>query len=223
MADSSGKTDDAFIAEYRPLVVSIARRTRHQLDLKVDDDDLIAFGYQGLLEARSRFDSSRGVQFNTFAYYRVRGAIIDGVRAMAFLPRRAHERLKMAEAADQVAEGVAETAAQDPASTTAEMAAKTIDDTLAKLSASYVLNALGQDEASQPGSAEEQLIRAGEGSRVRAALDLLNERERALVTGFYFEGRRFDEVAAELGISKSWASRIHAKALERLKEALGSA
>ena len=153
MADSSGKTDDAFIAEYRPLVVSIARRTRHQLDLKVDDDDLIAFGYQGLLEARSRFDSSRGVQFNTFAYYRVRGAIIDGVRAMAFLPRRAHERLKMAEAADQVAEGVAETAAQDPASTTAEMAAKTIDDTLAKLSASYVLNALGQDEASQPGSA----------------------------------------------------------------------
>ena len=70
------KTDDAFVKQYAGLVRTIASKVRAQMDLTCELDDLIAFGTQGLIEAASRFDESRGIQFNTFAYYRIRGAII---------------------------------------------------------------------------------------------------------------------------------------------------
>lgn len=221
--NSPGNPSAKFVEEHRPLVISIARRVRREFDLTCEESDLVAFGFQGLLEAHSRFDPSRGVQFNTFAYYRIRGAVLDGVRAMAFLPRRAYAKLKAAEAADTLLEETGEANAQRPAGTQAstESRAEAMDQSLAQLTASFILSAVGQDESSQPASAEESLISAGDQRRVRDALEKLPERERALVQGFYFEGRQFDEVAKDLGISKSWASRLHTKALELLRDALG--
>lgn len=224
MTISPAKPDEKFIEEHRTLVLNIAKRIRREFDLTCEESDLIAFGFQGLLEAHARFDASRGVQFNTFAFYRVRGAVLDGVRTMAFLPRRAHAKLKAAEAADQIGEGLAEAQAQRPpgAEESAAADAAVVDATLGKLSAAYVLSALGHDQESAPPNAEEALVEAGEQARVRAALASLPERERKLVEGFYFEGRQFDVVAAELGISKSWASRLHTKALELLRAALAN-
>lgn len=219
----SGSSDDQFIEEYRPLVRSIAHKIRNSLDLTCDLDDLIAFGFHGLVEARGRFDASRGVQFNTFAYYRIRGAILDGVRKMAYLPRRAHQRLRAAEAADRVAEDTGDGRAADPGKRNDLAAtADAIAETLHKMTAAFVMSAVGQGDDDVPSSPEEALIAEEQSARVRRALEGLDERELALVKGFYFDGRRFDEVAAELGISKSWASRIHTKALADLKKALGS-
>jgi RNA polymerase sigma factor for flagellar operon FliA len=69
-------------------------------------------------------------------------------------------------------------------------------------------------------SPEDTLLAREMKARVAKALETLPERERALVRGHYIEGRRFDEIAVELGVSKSWASRMHSKALEQLREAL---
>lgn len=213
--------DERFIQEHQALVRSIAQKVRAQLDLNCDLDDLIAFGFQGLLEARGRFDASRGVQFNTFAYYRIRGAIIDGVRQMAYLPRRVHARARAAAAGDWIAEEVGVTRAAVPAErTNLDETVRTFDETLGRLTACFVLAAVGQSPDDAPKGADEALIDDEQGGRVRRALGRLAERERALVEGFYFEGRQFDEVAAELGISKSWASRLHAKALSQLRAAL---
>lgn len=216
--------DDRFIEEWRPLVVSIAEKLRIQLDLSVDPDDLLGFGFTGLVEARARYDASRGVQFKTFAYYRIRGAIMDGVREMAWLPRRAHAIRRAAEGADRVLEAAADArAAAPPAARQGKAdAVEAIDDTLGKMVASYVMASLGQDEQSAPPNPEERLLEARGAADLRAAVEGLPERERALVHGFYLEGRRFDEIAEELGISKSWASRLHTKALGRLRAALDS-
>ncbi|MCA9582116.1 MAG: sigma-70 family RNA polymerase sigma factor [Myxococcales bacterium] len=222
MAGPSRKDDENFVREYRPLVERIVSQTVRQLDIDGFREDLVAYGMSGLLEARSRFDASRGVQFNTFAYYRIRGAVFDGLRDFARLPRRAHAKLKAAEAADQITESDAEARAQVPGEPTPAQAAQALADTLNKLSASYVINALGQDEEAAPDSAEEGLLRRERRQSVRAVLDALPDRERALIDGHYFQGRQFDTVAAELGISKSWASRLHSKALHRLREALES-
>ena len=81
-----------FIEEHEGMVYGLAHRLRRELSLRGEIDDLVAFGFGGLLEAERRFDPARGVRFRTFAYYRVRGAMLDGVRKMAHLPRRAHER-----------------------------------------------------------------------------------------------------------------------------------
>jgi RNA polymerase sigma factor for flagellar operon FliA len=202
------------------LVKGLAGKLRNELGLASETEDLVAAGYQGLVEAHARFDATRGVQFTTFAYYRIRGAMIDYVRKSANLSRRAYEKVRLAESADRVGEGVAEMRAADPAAradTAATVAA--IDDGLAKLTMGF---ALAYAEQSEPEpSPEEALIEKDVALRLRHAVAGLDEKERALLEGHYFDGRRFDEVAAELGISKSWASRVHAKALEKLKASLG--
>jgi RNA polymerase sigma factor for flagellar operon FliA len=214
--------DEEFVREHEGFVRSIASRVRAELDLTCELEDLVAFGFHGLLEARERFDASRGVQFNTFAYYRVRGAVIDGVRKMAYLPRRAHQLRKFAEAADALLEQEGEARAATPqARSDVQTTVQQIDDILGKLTAGFIIAAVGQDEESAaPTAPDEQLIRATEAARVRSALDGLPERERKVVREMYFDGRLLDDIAADLGVSKSWASRLHTKALGMLREKL---
>lgn len=221
---SSRRMDAAereFVREHEPLVRKLAGRVRAQLELTTDLDDLMAYGYRGLLEARARFDPSRGVQFTSFAHYRIRGAILDGVRQMAYLPRRAHESRRAAEALDRAAEEVAlERAAspEDRAEIGAALAA--IDDILGKTCAAFVISVVGQSSDDAPVAVDEEVIRAEDRARVAAALHLLDERERKLIEGHYFADRTLEEVGAEMGISKSWASRLHSRALSRLRRAL---
>ena len=213
--------DDALVKQHEPLVRKLALRVRGQLDLKTDLDELMAYGFRGLLEAHSRFDPSRGVQFTTFAYYRVRGAIFDGVREMAYLPRKAHAHRRAAEELDRAAEEEALTRATDPkvrADAGAALAA--VDHILGRTCAAFVISVVGQDDASAPPGPEEALIGDETRARVRSALDVLDERERTLVEGYYFEDRTLDEMGAEMGISKSWASRICTRALEKMRRVL---
>ncbi|MCB9708566.1 MAG: sigma-70 family RNA polymerase sigma factor [Myxococcales bacterium] len=213
--------DDRFIQEHAGLVKSIAYKLKAQLDLNCELDDLIAFGYTGLVEAKQRFDPSRGVQFNTFAYYRIRGAVLDGIRQMAYLPRRAYSQLKLAQATDLIAEPAGEVAAQTPEQKSdTKTALEHSYAILGRLSTAYIAEAMGQGEEVLAKDPERHLAHAQQVALVKKAVDVLPERERALVVGFYFENRNFDEVAKELNISKSWASRLHAKALDLLRQAL---
>ena len=164
------------------------------------------------------------MQFNTFAYYRIRGAVLDGVRKMAHLPRRVHQARKAAEAFDAMAESTGDARAASPeqrADAAATLAA--MEDILLKTSASFMLAAVGQDETETPETPLDALIGASEQVRVREALAVLDERETVVIRGFYFDGRNLDDIASELGVSKSWASRIHTKALGVLRGALALA
>lgn len=213
--------DDRFIQEHAGLVKSIAHKIKAQLDLNCQLDDLIASGYEGLVEAKQRFDPSRGVQFNTFAYYRVRGAILDGVRKMAYLPRRMHSHLKAAMATDLITEDAADARSQTPEQRQdAQATVEQMHTILGRLTTAYVAEAMGHGPEEALKNPESALAKAQQSDIVRKAVDTLPERERALIVGFYFEHRNFDEVAKDLNISKSWASRLHAKALDLLKAAL---
>jgi len=189
-----------FITQHEKMVHGLANRLRRELSLRGDLDDLIAFGFGGLLEARHRFDPGRGIRFQTFAYHRVRGAMLDGVRKMSQLPRRAHERLQAA------------------ADTTPTAAPTTLDKAFTRMSSittATVLQGRFGDE-----SPEAVLLKNESVTRLLQALPSLSPRQRVLVRGFYFEGRSIDTMARELGISKSWASRLHTNALQELREAL---
>ncbi len=212
-------TDAEFIEEYRPLVISIANKVRAQFDIRTDLDDLVAHGFEGLLQAKSRFDASRGVKFNTFAYYRIRGAMIDGIRKSSFHSRRAWSKFKAAEAALEIGEFAGEERAADPERNT-EQKVEALHDAMSKLTASFVMASIGQKEEGEGDTPADTFLRNEAKDRVREALSVLPDRELALIQGFYFEGRQFDEVAKDLGISKSWGSRLHYKALGRLKDAL---
>ena len=208
--------DDEFIRQYEPFVRGIVKHTRAQLGLECDVEDLVAFAFEGLLDARRRFDASRGVQFKSFAYYRVRGALVDGVRRMAYLPRRAYARLKAAEAADLDGEPAAE-AQHGAAAPDAEHALRALDGALGRIAAAYTVAASAEQGEDDP---EHALLARERRDRVQRALATLPEQEQFLIRGHYIDGRNFDELAAELGLSKSWASRLHTRALGRMRDAL---
>jgi RNA polymerase sigma factor FliA len=212
---------DAESEGHRELVERVVKRLARELDLSCDPDDLRAWGHQGLLEAKGRFDATRGVRFSTFAYYRVRGAVLDGVRKQGWLRRSAYAKLKAYETAGALGEQLADAEGASPSSTPAARAEQ-IQDVLGKLSAAYLLSAVGQDESAGPDTPEEQLCSAQTQRVVRDSLHLLGERERVLVEAVYFEGVTIEEAGVRLGLSKSWASRLHAKALERLRKGLAA-
>jgi RNA polymerase sigma factor for flagellar operon FliA len=193
----------------------------------IELDELIALGNAGLAEAASRFDPSRGASFATFAWYRVQGAIIDGLRKSSNLPRRVWSQLVALRAASEYLEhraerevGAVQRGAQPAHGADALAAMKTA---LAAIRTMYVtsLQALQEQgfDVSDPETAVpgERLDTGRLSAKLRAALAALPEKERALVTKHYWEGKNLLEAGAELGISKSWASRLHAQAVERLR------
>jgi RNA polymerase sigma factor FliA len=217
--------DTEFIEQYDAFVRSIVKHTRAQLGIEGDPEDLVACAYEGLLEARQRFDASRGVQFKSFAYYRVRGAVLDGVRRMAYLPRRAYARLKAAETVDLEGEPTlgANLAGAPDRVADADSAMRAIDGILGRVAAAYCTAASASGEERDAENPEQSAINRQQQTLVRAALEVLPEQERFLIRGHYLDGRNFDELAAELGLSKSWASRLHSRALDRMRAALGTA
>ncbi|MGB8331434.1 MAG: sigma-70 family RNA polymerase sigma factor [Polyangiales bacterium] len=190
-----------FVAQHEKMVRGLANRLRRELSLRGDLDDLIAFGFGGLLEAQHRFDPRRGVQFQTFAYHRIRGAMLDGVRKMSQLPRRAHERL-------QVTDDRSPTAAPSG-----------LDKAFRRMGTALVSATVMQGRFGDE-SPEAVLLKNESIARLLQALSDLPPRQRVLVRGFYFEGRSIDAMAREMGISKSWASRLHTNALQALRESL---
>ncbi|NOY91004.1 MAG: sigma-70 family RNA polymerase sigma factor [Deltaproteobacteria bacterium] len=215
------ESDDEFVEAHRPLVASIAQKVSRQLDLRGEMDDLLAAGFQGLVEAQGRYDAGRGVKFNTFAYYRIRGAIIDWVRQQGFHSRRAWQRVKAAEAVDLLGESVVQERASDPAARRDRgRTAASLDGAMDKITAAFVMAAVGQDEQTTDQTPESELLGGEQGEALRQAVSRLPDRERTLLLGFYFQDRHLEDVAAELGISKSWASRLHTRALNLLGKQL---
>ena len=177
------RQDSEFIQQYDGFVRRIVKHTRAQLGIEGDDEDLLACAFEGLIEARERFDASRGVQFRSFAYYRVRGAVLDGVRSMAYLPRRAYARLKAAEAVDREAEQLGEARGAQPpgAASDAETALRALDGVLGRVAAAYCTAASVEEEESAQRNPERSLMLRERRDRVRRALESLPEQERHLV------------------------------------------
>ncbi len=198
----------------------------------IEFDELVALGNAGLAEAASRFDPDRGATFSTFAWYRVQGAIVDGLRKSSNLPRRVWSQLVALRAASEYLEhraerdvGAAQRGARPAEGVDALASLKTA---MSAIRTMYVTSLerlqeqgfdTGDPNATAPG---EQLDTGRLSAKLRDALAALPEKERELVTKHYWEGKNLLEAGAELGISKSWASRLHAQAVERLRTLVDS-
>ena len=192
----------------------------------VEFEELVALGNAGLTEAATRYDASKGASFSTFAWYRVHGAIIDGIRRSTNLPRRVWAKLVALRAASEYLEHRGErdagAAAKGVAPASGADALAAVKEAMSAIRTMYVtsLETL-QEKGFDPGGETPEVDQAIDvqrfGARIRKALEKLPEKERALVEKHYWEGKNLLEAGAELGISKSWASRLHAQAVDRLR------
>ena len=193
----------------------------------VQFDELVALANIGLAEAATRYDPTKGASFSTFAWYRVHGAIIDGIRRSTNLPRRVWAKLVALRAASEYLEhrgerdaGAAQKGIAAPSGPDALAAVK---EAMSAIRTMYVtsletLREKGFDPAGEAPALADGIDATRLGARLRKALDKLPEKERELVKKHYWEGKNLLEAGAELGISKSWASRLHAQAVDRLRK-----
>ncbi len=213
-----------------PLVRSLATQMRDQLPNHLALEDLVGYGSKGLMEAAERYDPSRGIAFSTFAHYRIRGALVDGLRVMGGLPRavvRRHRAEAMAN--EYLANAQERDAGADPA----QRAQANTADTLRTLSehvtglTTIVMVSLDGEFSPDPADqqADEELNRVNYtwlAPKVSGALDSLPEREQRLMRDCYYGGLTLKEAGEKQGMSKSWASRIHARAVKKLGHILGT-
>lgn len=230
MNSTSESQRDKLIAAHRSWAGALAWEIIRTLPSSVDRDDVLACAELGLVEAAQAFDSERGVQFKTFSWYRIRGAIFDFLRRerlrqlpdAASLPIQTTARERFDEAANSLLTDFTEAPAE-------VRTAVELREQIRHLGASLTiawqvsLDALPQEPAdTAQENAEERLLRQQRARQLRVALDQLPDKYRQVLEAYYFKGLGMQQIAEMLGVGKPRISRIHARSLEMLREWLSA-
>ena len=227
---------DALITRYAPLVKYVAGRVAVNLPKSVDEGDLVGYGSLGLIDAIERFDPQRGVKFETYAVARVRGAMIDGLRSMDWVPVSVRHRNRVLEKATKDLENrLGRSATDEEIACELGITMKEYEHRIQDMASSSILsledvwgNAEDSDSAARrvevkDEKAPDPLDEAEWSSRRDAlgnAISMLPDRERTVVNLYYFEGLTVKEIAYILKVSPSRISQLHTKAAIRLRNAL---
>ncbi len=220
---------DRLILDHVPLLRHIVGRLSFDTSRVVDRDDMYGFGMLGLIAAADSWDRSRGLAFSTYAYTKIRGAILDELRRVDFLPRGRRERVRAIEGAISRLEQQ-HGQKPSPEELAAELATSVeeIDVTLLQaMSAVQTSLDNGPDEGlaamlSDPrsegpvGSLEWEETK----SQLASAISELPEQEKTVITLYYSEELLLREISEILGVTESRVSQIHSRALYRLNRAL---
>ncbi len=227
---------DELIMAYAPLVRFVVGRLGIPPTSLLEADDLISYGMMGLINAVDRFDPSRGVRFEAFATSRIRGAVIDQLRVLNWLPRSAVTRVRQIEAVQaELEQRLGRPAKEEEAAAELGMPIERYRQTLIEvgivvLSLDAPLGSLVQDDEiislsdlledhSAAGPAEE-VEQSEMVSLLGAAINRLPERERLLLSLYYQEELTMKEISKIMSVSESRVCQLHMQAILRLRGAL---
>jgi RNA polymerase sigma factor for flagellar operon FliA len=232
---------DRLILTYAPLVKYVAGRLGSGLPAHVDEGDLVSYGLLGLIGAIERYEPDRDVKFETYAIARIKGAIIDELRAMDWVPRSVRSRAR------EIERAIGELEAKlGEAPTDEQIAAKVgitvaeLEDSLTDIARSSIaaldelwtvsggdgdqvalIDTIEDEDAPDPQNA---LSQTEVKEAIADAIARLPEREKLVVTLYYYEELTLREIGEVLGVTESRVSQLHTKAILRLKARLaGSA
>ncbi|NND74022.1 MAG: FliA/WhiG family RNA polymerase sigma factor [Ilumatobacter sp.] len=224
---------DHLIVHYSPLVKFVAGRVGAGLPSSVDSGDLISSGVFGLIDAIERFDTERGVKFETFAVPRIRGAIYDGLRQLDWVPRSVRSRARSVERAlseleHRLGRGPTDEELSEHLRITPEDLAKWLaaiaSTTIGPLDRAI---AAGIEPATMEGPGSEapsSVIEDRELSHLmREEIKKLPEREKLVLSLYYDEGLTLSEIGDVLGVTESRVSQIHTKSVLHLRSRLAAA
>ena len=216
----------AVVEQYTPYVRSIAGKVRKKLPPDIEYDDLVEYGMIGLLEAAQRFDPEAGANFMTFAYYRIRGAVYDGLRSMGWMSRTEYAKARFEERANEYLAAVAfaEESGEQAPENPFEHAVQDLAAAVEGLAAVY-LTAIDGTEGLQLEDTKNPLPEEALGleqarALVRKTIAGLGDQERQLMEMYYYREMSLQEVGDHLGLSKSWTSRLHGRVVDKLRRIL---
>jgi RNA polymerase sigma factor FliA len=237
-ADADERARERLVVAYSPLVKYVAGRMASGLPAHVEEADLISYGLIGLISAIERYDPDREIKFETYAIPRVRGAIIDELRALDWVPRSVRARAREIERANVQLEHRLQRAPTDE-----EMAAELdlsmaefhealtqiSNSTIAALDELWTVSDTSGDQVSlldtlqDPGAPDPvKVMDASElKDRVADAIARLPEREKLVIALYYYENLTLREIGEVLGVTESRISQLHTKAVLRLRSRFG--
>ncbi|MCT4688253.1 FliA/WhiG family RNA polymerase sigma factor [Vallitalea sp.] len=225
---------EKLIIEYAQLVKVVAGRLNMYLGNNVEYEDLVGYGVFGLIDAIDKFNFEKGVKFETYASLRIRGAILDNIRRMDWIPRSLRKKQKLIDNANSKLENALERLATD------EEIACELDITLKEykkwLNQTKLLTLTSLEEYIEQGSEiriepmnksrytqPERVVEKNELKEILAeVIDNLLENEKRVIVLYYFEELTLKEISQILEVSESRVSQIHTKALKKLKIKLGN-
>ncbi len=225
---------EKIILEYASLVKIVAGRLSMYLGYTVEYDDLVGYGIFGLIDAIDKFDYNKEVKFETYASLRIRGAILDQIRKMDWIPRSLRQKQRKIEAAVSKLETELGRTATDE-----EIAAElgiSQEEYLNWQGQSNISNIVSLDEFMEAsGEKEVEPIKANSYDQpeqvlekkelkklIIESLDSLTEKERKVILLYYYEEFTLKEISSILEVSESRVSQLHTKALGKMKKKLGS-
>ncbi|HSZ69998.1 MAG TPA: RNA polymerase sigma factor WhiG [Solirubrobacteraceae bacterium] len=233
-SDGDRRARERLVVAYSPLVKYVAGRTAAGLPPHVEEADLISYGLVGLISAIERFDPSREIKFETYAITRIKGAIIDELRSMDWVPRSVRARAREIERANSKLEHRLQRAPTD-----VELAAELglsddeLQDSLLAISHSSIAaldelwsvsDASGDqvslmDTIEDPGAPDPaRALDVGDmKDRIADAIARLPEREKLVIALYYYENLTLREIGEVLGVTESRISQLHTKAVLRLR------
>jgi len=201
------------VLQYAPLVKYVAGRLRTRMPESVEQDDLVSDGVLGLMDAIERFEPDRGLSFQTFAVPRIRGAIIDGMRSMDFVPRSVRDKLRVIARARVALEERLGRIPEDP-----EVAVESGIDLqqmrdITRQATSNHANLDDFDLADELSSAADDRLEQGAvTTSLMRVVKQLRERDQVIIALYYFEGLTLAEIGQVLGITESRVSQVHRRA-----------
>ena len=231
--NNSPQIREKLILEYAPLVKLVAGRLSMYLGYNVEYEDLVSYGIFGLIDAIDKFDYTKAVKFETYASLRIRGAILDQIRKMDWIPRTIRQRQKQI---DQVMRQIecekGRIATEDEI---AEGLGITIDEYVEWQSKMKITNIVSLNEFLEQGS---EVPNTSTGSKhfimpeeaieqeelkviLEDSLNLLTVKERRVIELYYYEDLTLKEISHVLEVTESRVSQLHTKALHKMKGKLG--
>ena len=227
---------EKIILEYAPLVKVVAGRLSMYLGYNVEYEDLVSYGIFGLIDAIDKFDFLKDVKFETYASLRIRGAILDQIRKMDWIPRTIRQKQKKIDAVirdiearygrsatdEEVSSGLGITEEEylDWQSQMKITNVVSLNEFLEQ--GSEVPNEASQSRSSQFDSPEEVLERDELKKMLTESLELLTEKERKVIVFYYYEDLTLKEISNILGVSESRISQLHTRALQKMRTKMGN-
>lgn len=232
----SPEVREKIILEYAPLVKVVAGRLSMYLGYNVEYEDLVSYGIFGLIDAIDKFDFLKDVKFETYASLRIRGAILDQIRKMDWIPRTIRQKQKKIDAVIREIESQCGRTATDEE--IAEKLGITGDEYVDWQSQMKITNVVSLNEFLEQGSevsnesshtksthfdTPEEVLERDELKKMLAeALELLTEKERKVIVLYYYEELTLKEISSILEVSESRISQLHTRALQKMKVKLGN-